>query len=186
MYKMEKKQDTIRIPPHKLGEDIDDVAKEIAREELEGIIEEGSKLIILATNIERMGDGRVVHGDGGIYQDVRYDALLFELQEQELILGYLCEVLKFGAFVRFGPLDGLLHISQIMNDKVEVDQGNQRLVGKENKQSLTIDDEIRARIVTISVNERSPRESKIGLTMRQNGLGKLEWIKEELEEEEAS
>ena len=186
MYKMEKKQDTIRIPPNRLDEDIDEVAKDIARDELEGIIEDDDKLIILATNIERMGDGKVVHGDGGIYQDVRYDALLFELIEQELILGYLCEVLKFGAFVRFGPLDGLLHISQIMNDKVEVDQGNQRLVGKEQNQSLTIDDEIRARIVTVSINERSPRESKIGLTMRQNGLGKLEWIMEELEEEEAS
>ncbi len=186
MYKMEKKQDTIRIPPQRLNEDIDEVAKDIARDELEGIIEDDNKLIILATNIKREGDGKVVHGDGGIYQDVKYDALLFELVEQELIMGYLCEVLKFGAFVRFGPLDGLLHISQIMNDKVEVDQGNQRLVGKEENKSLTIDDEIRARIVTISINERSPRESKIGLTMRQNGLGKIEWIKEELEEEEAS
>ncbi|MFW6195725.1 MAG: DNA-directed RNA polymerase [Thermoplasmatota archaeon] len=186
MYKMEKKQDTIRIPPHRLNEDIDEVAKDIARNELEGIIEDENKLIILATNIKRQDGGKVVHGDGGIYQDVKYDALLFELVEQELILGYLCEVLKFGAFVRFGPLDGLLHISQIMNDKVEVDQGNQRLVGKEQNKSLTIDDEIRARIVTVSVNERSPRESKIGLTMRQNGLGKIEWIEEELEEEEAS
>ncbi|MFW6375715.1 MAG: DNA-directed RNA polymerase [Thermoplasmatota archaeon] len=186
MYKMEKKQDTIRIPPHRLNEDIDEVAKDIARNELEGIIEDENKLIILATNIKRQDGGKVVHGDGGIYQDVKYDALLFELVEQELILGYLCEVLKFGAFVRFGPLDGLLHISQIMNDKVEVDQGNQRLVGKEQNKSLTIDDEIRARIVTVSINDRSPRESKIGLTMRQNGLGKLEWIKEELEEEEAS
>lgn len=186
MYKMEKKQDTIRIPPNRLDEDIDEVAKDIARDELEGIIEDDNKLIILATNIEREEDGKVVHGDGGIYQDVKYDALLFELMEHELILGYLCEVLKFGAFVRFGPLDGLLHISQIMNDKVEVDQGNQRLVGKEQNNSLTIDEEIRARIVTVSINERSPRESKIGLTMRQNGLGKIEWIMEELEEEEAS
>ena len=37
----------------------------------------------------------------------------------------------------------------------------------------------RARIVTISINEISPRESKIGLTMRQPGLGKHEWIAED-------
>jgi DNA-directed RNA polymerase subunit E' len=26
------------------------------------------------------------------------------------------------------------------------------------------------------MNEKEPRESKIGLTMRQTGLGKLEWL----------
>ncbi|MFP3872239.1 MAG: DNA-directed RNA polymerase [Candidatus Aenigmatarchaeota archaeon] len=184
MYIMETKTDTIRIPPHRLDENIDQAAKEIAKEELEGEIEEENKLIILITNIERVGDGRVVHGDSGVLQDIEYEALEFELVEQELILGYICEVLKFGAFVRFGPLDGLLHISQIMNDKVEVNQGNQRLVGKETGDALEIDDGIRARIVTVSVNERNPRESKIGLTMRQTGLDKLEWIEREEEEEE--
>ncbi len=183
MYKMERKTDTVRIPPDRLDEDIDVAAMEIAKEELEGVIEDDNKLVILATNVQRLGEGKVVHGDGGVYQDVEYDALYFELIEQELILGYLCEVLQFGGFIRFGPLDGLLHISQIMNDKVEVDQGNQRLVGKESNKSLGIDDEIRARIVTISINDRNPRESKIGLTMRQNGLGKLEWLKEDEEED---
>jgi len=184
MYKMERKKDTVRIPPDRLNEDIDDAAMEIAKEELEGVIEEDNKLVILATNVDRTKEGKVVHGDGGVYQEVEYDALYFELMEQELILGYLCEVLQFGGFIRFGPLDGLLHISQIMNDKVEVDQGNQRLVGKETNKSLGIDDEIRARIVTVSINDRNPRESKIGLTMRQNGLGKLEWLEEDEKEED--
>ena len=38
---------------------------------------------------------------------------------------------------------------------------------------------MRARIVALSLNERNPRESKIGLTMRQPGLGKIEWIAED-------
>ncbi len=182
MYKIERKSDTIRIPPHRLTEDLDDVARDIARETLEGTIEDANKLIILTKDIDRIGDGKIVHGDGAIFQKIEYDALLFELEEQELIFGYICEVLKFGAFVRFGPLDGLLHISQIMNDKVEVNIGNQRLKGKDSKREMGINDKLRARIVTISVNERSPRESKIGMTMRQNGLGKLEWIEEDMEE----
>jgi DNA-directed RNA polymerase subunit E' len=28
----------------------------------------------------------------------------------------------------------------------------------------------------VSLNEKEPRESKIGLTMRQTGLGRLEWL----------
>ena len=181
MYIMEKKEDTIRIPPDRLSEDIDEVTREITRQTLEGTIDGKNKLIIMATDIERLGDGKVVHGDGGVFQNIAYDALIFVLEEHELILGYVCEVLKFGAFIRFGPLDGLLHISQIMNDKVDINLGNQRLRGKDSKRELGLNDRVRARIVTVSVNQRSPRESKIGLTMRQQGLGKLEWIDEKTE-----
>ena len=34
-------------------------------------------------------------------------------------------------------------------------------------------------VVAVSLNERAPRESKIGLTMRQPGLGKLDWLEED-------
>ncbi len=181
MYVLQQKEDTIRIPPHRLSENLDEVTRDITRETLEGTIDGKNKLIIMALNIRRDGDGKVVHGDGGIFQKIIYDALIFELEEHEIVLGYVCEVLKFGAFIRFGPLDGLLHISQIMNDKIDINLGNQRLRGKESNKELGLSDKIRARIVTMSVNQRSPRESKIGLTMRQQGLGKMEWIEEEME-----
>ena len=67
-------------------------------------------------------------------------------------------------------------MSQIMNDYVDVDSDNERIVGKENQQTLKIGDSVRARIVAISLNELSARESKIGLTMRQPSLGSHEWI----------
>jgi DNA-directed RNA polymerase subunit E' len=34
-------------------------------------------------------------------------------------------------------------------------------------------------VVALSLNEREPRESKIGLTMRQPGLGTLAWLEKE-------
>jgi DNA-directed RNA polymerase subunit E' len=37
---------------------------------------------------------------------------------------------------------------------------------------------VRARVVAVSINEREPKESKIGLTMRQTALGKLQWIED--------
>src|SRR3972149_1277971 len=75
-----------------------------------------------------------------------------------------------------GPLDGLLHIAQVMDDRVDVDEENQRLIGKDTKRDLRIGDRVRVRIVAVSLNERAPRESKIGLTMRQPALGKHEGI----------
>jgi DNA-directed RNA polymerase subunit E' len=88
------------------------------------------------------------------------------------------EIRKFGAFVRFGPLDGLLHVSQIMDDRVNIDEHNQRLVGVETKRDLKVGYKVRGRIVSLSLSEISPRDSRIGLTMRQPGLGRLEWIQE--------
>lgn len=173
-----KKEDIIRIPPDMLGEDIDTILEKLAHKNFEGKVI-GSNLILLATNIEKVGEGRIVHGDGGVYQQVRYDALIFTPEMHEIIEGTVCEVLKFGVFVRFGPLDGLLHISQIMDDRINVDLANERLIGKDTKRDLRVGDKVRARIVAVSVNERNPRESKIGLTMRQPSLGKLEWIEAE-------
>ena len=69
-------------------------------------------------------------------------------------------------------------MSQIMNDYVNVDAENERIVGKENKKVLKVGDTVRARIVAVSLNELSARESKIGLTMRQPALGAHEWLKE--------
>jgi DNA-directed RNA polymerase subunit E' len=39
-------------------------------------------------------------------------------------------------------------------------------------------------VVTLSLNEREPRESKIGLTMRQAGLGNLVWLEEDMKNEQ--
>lgn len=177
MYLMEKRIDTIRIPPERLSEDYEKVCREIARETFEGTMH-GNIMVVLVKDIELIGEGRMVYGDGAVYQKVEYEALSFEIRDKELINGFVCEVVKFGAFVRFGPLDGLIHISQITSERIDVDLSNQRLVATESKRFLKIDDEVRARIVSVAINERSPRESKIGLTMKQPGLGKIEWLEE--------
>lgn len=182
MYMKVERKEVIRIPPHRFNEDIDEVTKELTRKTFEGCVESDG-FTVLATDIRRVGDGQIVHGDGAVYQPVAYEAVVFKPQLQEIVEGVVCEVLKFGAFVRFGPLDGLLHISQIMDDRINVDSENQRLIGKETKRDLRVGDKVRVRIVAVNINDRNPRESKIGLTMRQPGLGKLEWIEEDREKE---
>jgi len=76
----------------------------------------------------------------------------------------------------------LLHMSQIMNDYVDVDAESGRIQGKETKRILKVGDPLRARIVAVSLNELSARESKIGLTMRQPALGTHEWLIEPKDE----
>lgn len=184
MYVIASKEDVVRIPPNLLGEDFHSLAIRLTQESFQNKVEGDGSYTVLVRNIEPQGGGRIIHGDGAVYQKVKFETLMFRPMLHEVVEGTICEVLKFGAFVRFGPLDGLLHISQIMDDRIDIDVEGRRLLGKDTKRELRLGDSIRARIVSLSINERSPRESKIGLTMRQPGLGKLEWLEEERKKRE--
>jgi len=135
MYYMVKMENTIRIPPEHIGKNLEEVSEKIVQETFESTMDKNNGLILIAKNVQRSGEGKIIHGDGAIYQDVKFDALTFKPELQEIIDGIICDIVEFGAFCHIGP----------------------------------------ARIVTISLNEMNPRESKIGLTMRQPGMGKEEW-----------
>lgn len=183
MYVMAKVEDTIRIPPEMFGEDLDKVIKETVQKTFEGAMRKHHGVIVVADNVEAVGNGIVIHGDGAMYQKVAFDALMFKPELQEVLDGVVCEIVEFGAFCHIGPLDALIHMSQIMNDYVEVDSENELIVGKEKKLTLKTGDTVRARVVAVSLNELSARESKVGLTMRQPALGAHEWLREPEEEE---
>lgn len=168
----------MRIPPERLGPQLETVLTELAQQQFEGKLVEGQNLTVTIRAVQPVGEGHIIHGDGGVYQEVEYEALMFRPEIQEIVEGSVVEIRKFGAFVRFGPLDGLLHVSQIMDDRVNIDEHNQRLVGVESKRDLKVGYKVRARIVSLSLSEISPRDSRIGLTMRQPGLGRFEWIQE--------
>jgi len=183
MYILVKLSDTVRVPPERFGEDLNKAVKEIVQTTFEGTIRKKHGLIVAVDDINTLGNGIVIHGDGGMYQKVKFEALTFNPLLQEITDAMVCEIVEFGAFCHIGPLDALIHMSQVMNDYVNVDAENERIIGKENKRVLKVGDPIRARIVAISLNELSARESKIGLTMRQPALGAHEWLKEEPKEE---
>ncbi len=182
MYTLVKLGDTVRVPPEQFGEDLNDAINNIVQKTFEGTIRKKHGLIVAVDSINTLGDGIIIHGDGGMYQKVEFEALTFNPALQEMTDALICEIVEFGAFCHIGPLDALIHMSQIMNDYVNVDAENERIVGKENKNVLKVGDHVRARIVAISLNELSARESKIGLTMRQPALGAHEWLKEPKDE----
>jgi len=179
MYYMVKIKNTIRIPPTHITDELDEVSKKIVQETFEGTMDKQYGLIVMTQNVRRIGEGRILYGDGAIYQQVEFEALTFKPELQEVVDGIVCDIVEFGAFCHIGPLDALIHKSQIMDDHIVVDVDNNRMEGRETKNVLRVGDRVRARIVTVSLNEMNPRESKIGMTMRQPGLGKPEWKKRE-------
>jgi len=183
MYYKVRVEDTVRIPPNRFSEDLNDVITKIVQKTFEGTMRKNYGVIVVADNIKPVGNGIVIHGDGAMYQKVSFDALTFNPRLQEVLDAIVCEIVEFGAFCHIGPLDALIHMSQIMNDYVEVDAENEVITGKEKKLTLKTGDVVRARVVAVSLNELSSRESKIGLTMRQPALGSHEWIYAPAEEE---
>jgi DNA-directed RNA polymerase subunit E' len=179
MYKIIQLSDTVRIPPERMTEDLDATISQLVQQSFEGRLNKTHGITVLTTNVQPAGEGQVIHGDGAVYQRVSFDALVFKPDNQEVVDGIVAEVVEFGCFVHIGPLDALVHMSQVMNDFMNADVHNERLVGKESGRTLEVGDNVRARVVTASLNELAPRESKIGLTMRQPGMGKFEWIDED-------
>jgi DNA-directed RNA polymerase subunit E' len=180
MYARIRIKDTVRVPPPRLGESIVDVIKDLLWEQFEGRLDEKYGILIGIEKINDIGEGKIIEGDGAVYFDVDFTAIVFKPVMHEVVEGQVVEVVDFGAFVSIGPLDALLHMSQITDDYMVYDEKNKRLVGKETKRSLTEGDLVRARIVALSLKESDPEKSKIGLTMRQPWLGNLKWIEEEI------
>ena len=175
-----------KFPGVKLSLHVNDssqVIEDVLKEKLEGRVDKKIGMIVAITDIVEIGEGKILIGDGGVYYETTFDAIVFRPQIQEIIEGKVIEIVEFGAFVGIGPMDGLLHVSQISDEYISYDEKNARLVGKESGRELKEGDVVRVRIVAISLNEREPGESKIGLTMRQPALGKLEWIEEALKKE---
>jgi len=170
---------TVRIPPHRFGEPLEDVAIETLNESYNGKLDKNLGLMVGVVSIEEMGEGVLIMGDGAAYHNVIFNSIFFKPEQQEIVEGEVIDIAEFGAFVRIGPMDGLVHVSQVTDDYINYDPRNSSLVAKESKKILHEGDKVRARIVTLSLKGKSVQESKIGLTMRQPNLGSFEWIEKE-------
>lgn len=180
MFKLVTLEDTIRIPPEKFGKAIETVGHEQLRIKYDGMVDEELGYVIAVTDIKVSPIGKIIPGDGATYHKVEFSLLTFYPMIQEIVEGEVVEIADFGAFVRVGPIDALLHVSQLLDDFISYDERQGVLMGKETRRKLATGDHVRARITAVSLG-RGGSSGKIGVTARQPFLGKLEWIKEDLE-----
>ena len=180
MFKLITLQDTIRIPPETFGNPLEKVGREQVKQKYEGVVDEELGYVIAVTAIEVSPIGKIIPGDGATYHKVSFSLLTFYPIIQEIVEGDVVEIADFGAFVRIGPVDALLHVSQLMDDYISYDEKQGVLLGKETKRKLTAGEQVRVRITAVSLG-RAGSSGKIGVTARQPFLGKLEWLKETAE-----
>jgi len=179
VFRVVKLEDTVRIPPEKFGQPLLAAAEEQLRLKYTGAVDEslGYVLSVTELNIEPMG--RIMPGDGATYHKVSFSLLTFCPVLQEVIEGEVVEVQDFGVFVRIGPVDALLHVSQIMDDFITYDERQGALTGKQTHRVLKKGDMVRVRVAAVSL-AKGGSTGKIGVTARQPFLGKVEWIAEDV------
>jgi DNA-directed RNA polymerase subunit E' len=185
MYYLATISDEVRIPPSRFNEKLEDVAFDSLRSTYEGVVIKGLGIIVAILEVKVSPVGKIVPGDGASYHRVKFEALVYAPVEGEIVEGEVVEVVDFGAFVRIGPIDGLIHISQVADDYISYDKKKGELLCKQTRRKLSKGDDVRARVVTVSMAGMRLSDVKVGLTMRQPFLGKLEWIVEDLKKEKA-
>lgn len=180
-YKVEVK-DHIRVPPAYFGLDQDESIIKRIKKKYDGYISKDLGFVIDVSNVSEVKEGVIIPGDGAAYYEASFTILTYKPEMQEVVMGKVKDIADFGAFLNIGPTDGMIHISQTMDDFVSFSK-EKVLVGKDSKRSLKVNDICRARIIAVSYKDAS--NPKIGMTMRQVSLGKPEWSEEAKTEEAA-
>jgi len=180
MFSLITAEDIVRIPPERFDQALEAVTYDELKAKYEGIVDKEYGFVVAVINMKVDPIGRIIPGDGATYHTVTFTLLSYYPEVQEVVEGEVVEVEDFGAFVRIGPIDALLHVSQVIDDFVSYDMQRGALIARETGRVLKRGDMVRARITVVSFAKGGSSE-KIGMTMRQPFLGKLEWIKEDLE-----
>ncbi len=175
MFYVVEVEDYIRVEPKLFGLVTSDAVAKQLQEIYSNYHDKEIGEVIGVISVLGVGKGIIIPGDGAAYYNSKFKLIVWKPELQELVYAIVDEITNFGAFMNLGVMKGVLHISQTMDDYVSFSNTN-TLVGKDSKRVLKKRDACLARIIALSYRGDQP---KIGLTMRQPGLGKLEWIEEE-------
>jgi len=162
----------VRVPPALMKENIKKALLQRLNEQFEGYINNEIGFVIHVTDIVKVGEGKIIAGDGAPYFETDFKFLTFIPELQEVAIGKITDITNFGAFINLGPVDGMIHVSQTMDDFISFSK-TKVLSGKQSKKSLKVGDKCRARIIAVSFKDLA--NPKIGLTMRQPHLGNVLW-----------
>ncbi len=185
MFSISTLVDVVRIPPSLFGTTLKKAAVNILKEKYESMInaELGYIIMILDAKVDEMG--KMIAGDGGTFHKVQFEALTFYPKLQEIVQGEIVDITDFGAFVRIGPTDALLHLSQVMDDYLKSDVKMGLILANQSGRTLKVGSTLRARITAVSLGKAAAM-GKIGITCRQPFLGADEWIEEEIKKADGS
>lgn len=182
MFYKTKIKSHIRVHPTLFDKPIKEAVLTEIKKQYEGYISKDIGIVVAISDVNDIGDGIIIPGDGALHYEAQFELYNYKPEMQEIVLGQVKDIADFGAFLTMGPIEGMIHVSQSMDDFVSFSK-EKILTGKDTKRVLKIGDKCKARIIAVSFKDET--NPKIGLTMRQPQLGKLEWAEEDAERKKA-
>jgi len=179
MFYIVEVEDYVRVEPRLFGFKTSDAVAKQLQETYNDYHDKEIGEVIGVISVLEVGDGIIIPGDGAAYYKSMFKLLVWKPELQELVYGVIDEITNFGAFLNLGVMKGIIHISQTMDDYVSFSK-DKSLSGKETKRVLRANDICKARIIAVSFKDAL--NPKLGLTMRQSGLGRIDWIEEDNKE----
>jgi len=184
MFMLVKARDIVRIPPNKFTRPLESVVLEELRAKYENrlvYIEDPEKstrhlaVVVAIVNANTDPLGIILPGDGASYHHVEFESVVFSPFVKEIVEGEIVSVTRAGLYVNLGVIDGFIHINQVADEHVVFEPASGSLLLEESRRRVERGDIVRARIYTTGI--LPGKGIRIHMTMRQPGLGKLEWIR---------
>jgi len=171
-------EEKVGVEAQKLKKNI----QESIEEKLEDLhLKEENGVFLGVVEIKKIGEtGEILPEKPYIYFNVAYTCLFFQPVQNEIVEGYVTEVAEFGPFVRIGPIDALVHISQITKEKLTYNPEQDIITSKDSKIIIKKGDFVIAMVANSSISEERIR---VNLTMKQEGLGLIKLLKKSKKKE---
>ncbi len=174
-YKI-KVKDYVDLSPELFDGDLKDSIKEQIERNYNNKTAEDLGLVISVVSVDNIGEGFKLPEDSSRHYIVEFTLLTYKPEVHEVVEGEVSSVTNFGVFIDIGVIDGLVHLSQTMQDQVSFSKTGM-IQGNKSGRKLQAKDKVRTSVVAISFKDI--RNVKVALTMRQPGLGSYDWLEED-------
>ena len=179
MFQIIEAEDVVRVEPLDFSESLNKMAEKMLKIKYESTLSPEFGYIILIINVKADKVGKILPSDGATYHNVNFKILTYLPKLQEVVEGEVVEITDFGAFIRIGPTDALLHLSQITDEYLNSDVRQGLITAQQSSRTINVGTRMRVRVTALSL-ARGSSMGKIGVTCRQPFLGATDWIEEDL------
>ena len=179
MFQIIEAEDVVRVEPLNFSESLNKMAEKMLKIKYESTLSPDFGYIVLIFDVKADKIGKILPSDGATYHNVTFKLLTYLPKLQEVVEGEVVEITDFGAFIRIGPTDALLHLSQITDEYLNSDVRQGLITAQQSNRVINVGTKMRVRVTALSL-ARGSSMGKIGVTCRQPFLGATDWIEEDL------
>ena len=179
MFQIIEVEDVVRVEPLDFSETLNKMAEKVLKLKYESTLSPDFGYVVLIIGVKADKVGKILPSDGATYHTVNFKLLTYLPKLQEVVEGEVVEITDFGAFIRIGPTDALLHLSQITDEYLNSDVRQGLITAQQSNRVINVGTRMRVRVTALSL-ARGSCMGKIGVTCRQPFLGANDWIEEDL------